>query len=191
LQGLEEGINRYLARYGALPPTSGAPVPVPDPAFGATGANYVNSAYLHYWLASQLPEFTSHDAGGPRMTTIREPLVLFQKSQASTWRALSDAGFSAGKFDAAGRVASPGFTLDPWGRAIAYVPLPAGAGDHSPATFSRPGAAQGRTGRNLTDFVQLWSRGADGATTLPEVGPAPNDASGDGDDMVLWFLPLY
>lgn len=184
LQALEVGVQQYVARYNTVPPLSGATPPAADPTYGATTTNYIASAYLHHWLGSRLD---SGEAALPRFT---DPLLAFVKSDASTWRELSDAAFAA-RYDAVGRVASPGFLLDPWGRAIAYVPIPAGAGDHTAALFPRPGACEGRAGRNLTGFVQLWSRGSDGTTPLPGAGPAGPAESGDGDDLTLWFLPYY
>lgn len=190
MTGLESAVHVYVTRFSALPPLAEAVVPPPGPAFGAAGANYVNSAYLHYWLGSRLSTVVSYGAG-PGSRKLAEPLLRFEKSEVSTWRALPEALYGADRFDASGKITSPGFVLDPWGNALAYVPLGAAEGDHGTASFPRSGNAFALPGRNLTGFVELWSRGEDGNTPLPAAGPAPGGAAGDADDLVLWFLPYY
>jgi len=213
LRGLESGIQEYVTRHAVPPPLAGAAPPAdPGDIFGTAGpfggTNYRNSAYLHFYLGSEGRKLGPRDgAGNPTFVQPVPPLHPFAKSDVSTWSALDMATFGdpAARYDSStGAVKNPGFVLDAWGRAIAYVPMAAGQGRHdqaAPAGASNPrdGLRKAASGRNLAGFVQLWSKGANGETSLPGSGAAPANAGSNAadpggepnDDLVNWFLPYY
>ena len=222
IKRLETGVQNYVTRYNNVPPTSfagyvgvSAPPPAGGTSYDTVGkANYQNSSFLMFYLGSILYTSSGFNAAGA--ATIRKwnpPLAELKKSEVSTWRDMSDAAFGA-RYDANGIATSPGFVLDAWEKGLAYVPLtgaglPATAGRHdgptgpgSAATFPRAGSSFGKTGRRLTGFCQIWSRGKDLTSPLPNSGvagpgnPTPTDSDGDGtddhvDDICLWFLAYY
>lgn len=216
LQRVEMAVHAYVSLYSRVPPA--CPVGT-DPDAGDRHAcagrpNYLASAALHYWLGSTLSIARGFDATGKaRSMQSESPLLDFQKSEISTWDAMADGG-GATDWPAGARVASTGevadggvarggLVLDAWKRGIAYVAVAAGEGNHAATKFPRPGSSFGASGRNLTGFCQLWSRGLDGKTALPDSGAATDvligstaDSDLDGridnlDDVTLWFLPYY
>ncbi len=208
MKRLETGVQTYITRYNAPPPVppvmpAGA-LPPAAPQHLDIGTNYRNSGALHYYLGSNLLILSGFDSAGvAKVRKKQTPMVDFQKSEISTWNSMLTPPWPAGRYAigqpngdivANGGGPQSGLILDTWQSAVAYVVLPTappGTGDHTTAAFLRPGANFNRPGRNLTGSVQIWSRGIDRATNLPTAGPAPNNATGQQDDIINWFLPYY
>lgn len=216
LRRIEIAVQTYVSLYNRVPPACpvGTDVDAGDRYASAGRANYLGSAALHYWLGSSLRLARGYDLTGKATIVKSEsPLLDFSKSEVSTWDSMASGGaptdWPAGsRVAATGEVADAGvprggIVLDSWKRGIAYVAVAAAEGNHTATKFPRPGKSFGAAGRNLTGFCQVWSRGLDGVTALPDSGAATDPMIGnmvDGDldgradnidDIALWFLPYY